>query len=106
MDLRKQNGKWKNITHKKNEEIEALADYIEGKWSTEKPRNHQGVINDLKDATDKKLKKKIRIREGNEKGLRIIENPWITEEIRQGIKKRREINRVKRNLRSEERIKI
>ena len=100
--------KWKvkEYYSQKNEEIEALAEYIEGKWSTEKPRNHQGVINDLKDATDTKLKKKIRIREGNEKGLRIIENPWITEEIRQGIKKRREINRVKRNLRSEERIKI
>ena len=87
----------------RDNDIDSLVDYIENKWTNEKPVNHQKVIEDIKEGAEKKLKKKRRRREGIERGQRVVENPWITEEIRKNIKERRKINRTKRNLKSEAR---
>ncbi|MEL6646065.1 MAG: endonuclease/exonuclease/phosphatase family protein, partial [Pseudomonadota bacterium] len=95
------NKKWKEITYIKDD-ADSIIKYIneiENKI-TDQINNIEKFNKILKEASDKHLKKtyKRRINKENK-----IEQPWITEEIRQGIKKRKEWNRKQRNTVGEER---
>lgn len=83
--------KWvvkKYLTDKK-EDIEALAEEIDRKWEEGYSNQTQKVMEDVEKMTHEKLERKIRRREGTEKGHRVVENVWMTEDIRKAIKKRK-----------------
>lgn len=91
--------KWitKKYLSDKEKDIEELVDEIENKWEENYPKQTQKLMEEVERITYKKLEKTIRRREGTEKGHRVIENIWMTNEIRDEIKKRKELNRRKRN---------
>ena len=100
--------KWrkKEYISNKDEDIEELVQYIEGKWSENRPQNPQEMLDDLESGVKEKLTKTIKRREGIEKGQKVIESIWMTQEIRTEIKRRKTINRLRRNARSDERKEI
>merc|ERR1711874_265808 len=52
---------------------------------------------------DEVLKITYRARAGFRKGLLVVEGEWVDDELREAVKKRREINRKRRNSIGEER---
>ena len=79
------------------QDIDNLVDYIEGKWNRESPNNPQDMLEEISMHVEEKLTRKTKRRVGIENGIKVVENLWMTEEIRKGIKLRREYNRRKRN---------
>merc|ERR1711913_125870 len=55
---------------------------------------------------DEVLKITYRARAGFRKGLLVVEGEWVDEELREAVKKRREINRKRRNSIGEERTRL
>ena len=94
-----QKPKWivKEYLSDKEGDVEALADEIEKKWERGYPMYTQEVMEEIRVMAHKKLNKKKRRKEGTEKGQRVIENIWMTDEIRRAIIKRKKLNRDKRN---------
>ena len=82
------------------EDINNLADYIEGKWTIESPNNPENMLVEIAKHVEEKLSRKTKRRIGIENGIKVAENIWMTNEIRQGIKLRKEYNRRKRNATS------
>ena len=103
-----QKPKWKKREYvsNKEEDIEELVQYIEEKWRENKPQDPQSMLDDIENGVKEKLTKTIRRREGIEKGQKVIESIWMTQEIRGEIKRRKTINRLKRNAKSDERKEV
>ena len=103
-----QKPKWKKREYvsNKEEDIEELVQYIEEKWRENKPQDPQSMLDDIENGVKEKLTKTIRRREGIEKGQKVIESIWMTQEIRGEIKRRKTINRLKRNARSDKRKEV
>ena len=55
---------------------------------------------------DEVLKISYRARVGFRKGMIVVEGEWVDDELREGVKKRREINRKRRNSIGEERTQL
>ena len=69
-------------------------------WSTRNIESRQEMILSMVEAADEILKKKIRKRVSEEGEWTRIECAWMNEEIRESIKKRRNINRKKRKCKN------
>ena len=69
---------------------------VEG-WRSKDTVNMDEICKDMKKMADKVLKKKYKRCVGEKDGEEIVEEEWMTDEIRTNIKKRRELNRKKRN---------
>ena len=54
------------------------------------------MLEEISKAVEEKLTRESKKRVGKENGIKVVENAWITEEIRKEIKLRREYNRKKR----------
>ena len=57
----------------------------------------------LEEVQDQVLKSKVRKRDRGMRGVKEVE--WVTDEIREGVKEKQRLNRLKRNSRGRERIR-
>ena len=86
----------KEYYYKKDKEsLKRLREELEGVW--EVGMGYEGMWGKLEEVQNRILRKERRRRTGIKEGEEIIESEWITEDIREGIKKRRELNRKSRN---------
>ena len=97
---------WKEITYYVNteREIESCIKELENKWKEGDRNNLQKRIDEIAEQTDSKLKRKKKIKIGGEKRKTPVENKWVTDEIKNEIKKRKEINRKKRHGKTKQEI--
>ena len=86
---------WKYDEYYKKDEatLERFVQEIENEWTAGNIVNKEMEEQSIIKKADEVLKKKIRRKVGSEKK---IESVWMTDEIRDGLKRRREINRKKR----------
>ena len=75
--------------------LRMLREELEGIW--ERGLSYETLWGRLEEAQERILKKQRRRRIGERDGRKIVECEWVTEAIREGIKKRRELNRKARN---------
>ena len=84
------------------ESLRQLREELEETWDI--GLSYEVLWGRLEEAQDRILKKQRRRRIGDKGGERIIESAWMTEDIRKGIKKRRELNRKARNSEGREKV--
>ena len=84
------------------ESLRQLREELEETWDI--GLSYEVLWGRLEEAQDRILKKQRRRRIGDKGGERIIESAWMTEDIREGIKKRRELNRKARNSKGREKV--
>ena len=80
---------------KDSESLRQLREELETTWDI--GLSYETLWGKLEKAQDKILKKERRRRVGEKEGVRIVESAWMTEAIREGIKRRRELSRNARN---------
>ena len=93
--------KWKYVEYyKKDEEaMGRLRREIENEWREGNIEDKQMEEQSIMDKANEILKRKARRRVGTQD---CVENVWMNDQIRDGIKKRRAINRRRRNATNEE----
>ena len=99
------NKKQYEITEYYTFKIEALKEFIEEvekRWKIHKINNIEEMDISLKECADAILKRIYKKRIGTENDEKVSEKPWFTEEIRAEIKKKRDLNRRKRNCNNNE----
>ena len=97
---KKRDTRWVEGTYYRKDEM-ALAEFREEmtrKWSEKETGTVDEMIEEIIEGADKILAKKFRRRVGEEKAA---EKKWMTREIIEAIKKRRKINRKRRNCTDE-----
>ena len=90
-------------------EIEAMKDFkqeVEKSWKQENVNNIEEMDDSLQKCADVILKRMYKRRVRTENDEIVMEKPWFTEEIRAEIKKKRDLNRRKRNCNSNEEKEI
>ena len=81
--------------------LQNYAEEVEQKFQTNRIQTISEANEIIKEMADKHLKRKYRRRITNEE-QKISEPPWMNENIKREIKKRKELNRAKRNEKNEE----
>ena len=96
--------KWDEREYYKLDDIslQNYAEEVEQEFQTKNVRTITEVNATIKEVADKHLKKKYR-RKITDEAQKIKEPPWMNETIRKEIKKRKELNRTRRNETIEER---
>lgn len=96
-DRKQRTVEWKETTYYslKEEELKAYADDLGNMWKDDK-KSLQERVKDMIGKAEDRLKKKKKIKVGIGGKPIPVEKKWMTDEIRGGIKKRKELNRKKR----------
>ena len=103
------NKKQYTITEYYTNDIEALIRFkneVEERWTRTKVNNIKEMDESLVECANIILKRLHKRRVGTENDEKVLEKPWFTEEIRSEIKKKRDLNRKKRNCKNIEEKEI
>ena len=110
LEVQKSMGKnktrWKEVVYysDKEEVIRECVQELGEIWEGDGSVNLQGRIDKILELAELRMKRKRRIKVEGEMSNIPVENKWMTEEIRRGIKKRQSLNRRKRNGKTSEEI--
>ena len=98
--------RWETRTKIKTDKIamDKFLDLLRGRWQDGMWFGELWDI--LVQTQDEALKVTYRARVGFRKGSMIVEGEWVDDELRDGVKKRRELNRKRRNSIGEERTRL
>ena len=110
LEVQKSMGKnktrWKEVIYysDKEEVIRECVQELGEIWEGDGSVNLQGRIDKILEIAELRMKRKRRIKVEGEMSNIPVENKWMTEEIRRGIKKRQSLNRRKRNGKTSEEV--
>ena len=110
LEVQKSMGKnktrWKEVIYysDKEEVIRECVQELGEVWEGDGSVNLQGRIDKILEIAELRMKRKRRIKVEGEMSNIPVENKWMTEEIRRGIKKRQSLNRRKRNGKTSEEV--
>ena len=95
--------RWKTGTYyrKDKDAMKEFGDEVERRWGEKRIEGVEEMVTDMKEAAEKCLKKDFKRRIGDDGGGKIVVRRWMTDEIMEGMKKRRRINRERRNCKDE-----